>query len=790
MATWTGSLPREDSSPWRDVVQLLSSETSFRSREVATNRGVLRSRLAMQATMDGSGMGATISDGITKHTCLETALTAAELADTNWRTGCSGAIGSVEGQEVLRYAMERAKSGFAKEEVAELLEKLLRLLGVVGSGRTSGTFGRRKEAHAINGMRLLLSTISTLIQEIAVDNKGAPGFLWTQIGGCIRESLECVLFARSSVVFAGDRAYSVVASLLKNINTLLLEYVRLESAPPFIPESEALSFLHLLQPLAVASAPYVFEGQSTTRCYFSDVDVSTMSDSDFAQGGGQLRSLCCRDLSAKVRQLSLSCMQSMFRIVPKAFFGRWPLVLNFPKLRSTDTPYPTLMAVILMDTVPKVRCAAILAIQALFDCKALKHWPVELEAQEKLNWDNVDLAKLGGTVDGLGGAGPSFTSLSSSISQTIRDVFDVLLFTCDSSYSNEVVASRPRGGPHCRDGMIGLDKLVAVRVLSRLVCAIPLEKMRSDILYKVIRFAVVHPFCRLSAADGSCSTVPATNGLSADTCCLAAERQRPFDRQSGSVPTGGTYLPPHLRRRHPANPTATDVPCSTSSLLGDMENTERNRVDRVAGLAEAIESESFECDPTVYVHASISLLLAITGLKPPRPEVLEALEKPFSVNGGDCSTMRHLIEVLSYEADRWLSSLAEGGRSPPTEPPIFLKDLLAVLQRICRQYPQLVLPPVADVLPLLSSLSSKDSVLHLRTLRILHDLLFSVRLQDIGSQLDHSRTVALVTTAVIPTVTSFGTAQEHQEPMLVAAVKCFAQMSPNVSNSSSPMTLK
>ncbi|CAJ1420815.1 unnamed protein product [Effrenium voratum] len=154
-------------------------------------------------------------------------------------------------------------------------------------------------------------------------------------------------------------------------------------------EAAALTTLACLQPLAVLGAPYVLPGRVLPPPGLSVPSDCSWSETDAAEGRSKGKGRDGKDGASAVAMLQLQCRSlalrsfaQLFKLWPKAFFGRWSLVLDFQSgevSRPCGQPLPMLLSICQQDPAPKVRQAGLVALLALLQAPQLRNWPVPLE---------------------------------------------------------------------------------------------------------------------------------------------------------------------------------------------------------------------------------------------------------------------------------------------------------------------------------------------------------------------------------------------------------------------------
>ncbi|CAE7250055.1 unnamed protein product [Symbiodinium natans] len=167
-------------------------------------------------------------------------------------------------------------------------------------------------------------------------------------------------------------------------------------------EPSALVILACLQPVAVVGAPYVLPGRRpaaaapagppglpSSDCSWSETDAISSAVETKSRGHRHENTdgtTAASSLQAQCRTAALRDFAHLFKLWPKAFFGRWALVLDFQSgevCRPTgSTPLPMLLSICQQDPAPKVRSAALGALCALLAAPNVRSWPVPLESQK------------------------------------------------------------------------------------------------------------------------------------------------------------------------------------------------------------------------------------------------------------------------------------------------------------------------------------------------------------------------------------------------------------------------
>ncbi|CAE8737401.1 unnamed protein product, partial [Polarella glacialis] len=254
-------------------------------------------------------------------------------------------------------------------------------------------------------------------------------------------------------------------------------------------EPSALALLACLQPLSVTGAPYV------TRCRVPlqgpgppglaalgapplssdwswsdrDTELSAVDADSVAavrrrtagkgRGGAEDAATVAMALQAQCRAGALrSCVQ-LFKLWPKAYFGRWPLVLDFQSgevCRSSGgaAPLPMLLAICQQDLSPKVRAAALASVCALLEAPSVRSFPVPLER------------------DGVGNSAGG--SLSEQLAKTLRQSHSVVFKLVQCSNVGDVQN--------------------ALRACGDLASSTPYTKLKPGLLTEIVQRLV--PFLR------------------------------------------------------------------------------------------------------------------------------------------------------------------------------------------------------------------------------------------------------------------------------------------------------
>eukprot|EP00913_Durusdinium_trenchii_P021732 g20418.t1 len=171
--------------------------------------------------------------------------------------------------------------------------------------------------------------------------------------------------------------------LQRSSRAMLREAVQLLQALPQVLEvtgdtleASALTALAHLQPLAVLGAPYVLPRRTAAEVsgraeVSSSVSWSETEPQSAAERKGKGRGegkdavTALQTLQAQCRSLSLRNFAQLFKLWPKAFFGRWPLVLDFQSGEvcrpGSGIQRPMLLSICDRDPVVRVRQQALKA---------------------------------------------------------------------------------------------------------------------------------------------------------------------------------------------------------------------------------------------------------------------------------------------------------------------------------------------------------------------------------------------------------------------------------------------
>lgn len=275
----------------------------------------------------------------------------------------------------------------------------------------------------------------------------------------------------------------------------------LQALPPVLEmtshlEASALPALASLQPLAVLGAPYVLPGRARpppglaglaprdpSDCSWSETDASATERVKGKGRGEGKDSSKVEPLQIQLRALALRNFAQLFRLWPKAFFGRWPLVLDFQSgevCRPTGKPLPMLLSICEQDPAPKVRTAALSALLALLQAPQLRTWPVPLEAAKTQQ---------------------SSTSLTGQLAVTIRQSHALVMELID------------------RDE---LTQLNALRACSDLATCTPYTKLHSglltSLLHKLLTFLSLADLKLEASAQALAAVMAIGSVLKRDDC--------------------------------------------------------------------------------------------------------------------------------------------------------------------------------------------------------------------------------------------------------------------------------
>lgn len=250
-------------------------------------------------------------------------------------------------------------------------------------------------------------------------------------------------------------------------------------------EPSALALLASLQPSAVVGAPYVVRGQhaaargvvaglvppsaTSSGTEYSELDQGDSSTSSRPRATGKMRggggeedvTGAMASQAAQCRTSGLRAFVQLFRLYPKAFFGRWSLVLDFQSgevVRATaggGAPLPLMLAICQQDPSPKVRAAGLAALCALLEAPGVRNFPVPLE-------------RGGPGASSSRAGGGSFTSLADQVATTLRQSHAVVLGLLQ------------RGGPP-------LEMQSALRACGDLLGCTPYAKLQPGLLAAALR---------------------------------------------------------------------------------------------------------------------------------------------------------------------------------------------------------------------------------------------------------------------------------------------------------------
>ena len=278
--------------------------------------------------------------------------------------------------------------------------------------------------------------------------------------------------------------------------------------------------LSYLQPAAVVGAPYVVRpgvaagvaGPAGALLSSDDrSELNATGPGSGADGGagarrraaGKSRGAAGEDaasamvtVAAYCRTFALRAFAVLFKAYPRAFFGRWPLVLDFQSGESSRTmgaagSYPLLLVICQQDPVQKVRAAALGGICALLEAPNVRTWPVPLEAG------------AAGALPARGTAKPSFTPLATLVASTLRQSHDLVF---------GLLQSKSQADVQC-----------ALRACGGLLANTPYPKLKPGLLSRTVRS--IMPFvCGAVGAELRLDSVPQT--FSASVTALAAAMKR------------------------------------------------------------------------------------------------------------------------------------------------------------------------------------------------------------------------------------------------------------------------
>ncbi|CAK9025329.1 HEAT repeat-containing protein 6 [Durusdinium trenchii] len=308
--------------------------------------------------------------------------------------------------------------------------------------------------------------------------------------------------------------------LQRSSRAMLREAVQLLQALPQVLEvtgdtleASALTALAHLQPLAVLGAPYVLPRRTAAEVsgcaeVSSSVSWSETEPQSAAERKGKGRGegkdavTALQTLQAQCRSLSLRNFAQLFKLWPKAFFGRWPLVLDFQSGEvcrpGSGIQRPMLLSICDRDPVVRVRQQALSALVALLQAPQLKAWPVPLETSQKAQ---------------------SSTSLTGQLAMTIRQSHALVMELMDGDE---------------------LNQLNALRACADLVASTPYSKLQSglitSLLDKLLAFAYQSEL-KLEASPPVLALVLALSSLLKREDCAAEITKALFRTRRPSGPS-------------------------------------------------------------------------------------------------------------------------------------------------------------------------------------------------------------------------------------------------------------
>lgn len=259
----------------------------------------------------------------------------------------------------------------------------------------------------------LVGVLSTSLSQTRTIQTCSQGFLCFQK---IAELHPAALRQQSAkVASATTSALHVLSDTLqqqrnRSARSVLREAAALLTALPVVIEQlgrelepSALVILACLQPLAVVGAPYVLPGRRpptvaapaglpglpSSDCSWSETDGISSAVETKSRGirrESKDGTTAATTLQAQCRAAALRDFAHLFKLWPKAFFGRWSLVLDFQSGEvcrpAGSAPMPMLLSICQQDPAPKVRAAALGALCALLAAPNVRSWPVPLEREK------------------------------------------------------------------------------------------------------------------------------------------------------------------------------------------------------------------------------------------------------------------------------------------------------------------------------------------------------------------------------------------------------------------------
>ncbi|CAK0907249.1 unnamed protein product, partial [Prorocentrum cordatum] len=333
--------------------------------------------------------------------------------------------------------------------------------------------------------------------------------------------------AEAVMVSAHRVSCSLLGEQAASANTLRDSDKLLQSLGPVLREVKdhlepsALQLLQLLQPCAVSGASYVVRerraagaavakptgGYPLSETERSEAEASAGTPSRRRTGTGAVEDeyTVQQSLAAQCRTAALRNFAQLFRLFPKAFFGRWPLVLDFQSGEASRAgedgaaPLPILLTICREDPWQKVRGAALGAVCSLLEAPAVRTWPVPLERGES----SEAVSPRRGGARGRGRGASSFTPLAGQMATTLRQAHGVVL---------GLLGGRAAG-----------DAQLALRACADLVACTPYPKLRPGLLTEMVRGVV--PFLEVlsTSATPEGGQQPLTAALAALGAALKRE---------------------------------------------------------------------------------------------------------------------------------------------------------------------------------------------------------------------------------------------------------------------------
>eukprot|EP00927_Polykrikos_kofoidii_P049799 TRINITY_DN43808_c0_g1_i1.p1 TRINITY_DN43808_c0_g1~~TRINITY_DN43808_c0_g1_i1.p1 ORF type:complete len:1362 (-),score=203.36 TRINITY_DN43808_c0_g1_i1:86-4171(-) len=218
-------------------------------------------------------------------------------------------------------------------------------------------------------------------------------------------------------------------------------------------------------------------------------------------------------LAAQCRAAALRASAQFFRIWPKTFFGRWPLVLDFSSAaysalgNPSGLPLPMLIAIGQQDPVAKVRSSALEALCALLEAPGVRTWPVPLE---RGTVETASSSTVGRHDLRSGSATPAFTSLSGQVATTLRQSHNLVL---------ALLANDRKG-----------DVYAALRACSQLLSCTPYNKLRPGLMSMMVQRLSAF---LVAAADADDAEQMSQNSVGAVAALSAALRREDCAEELG-----------------------------------------------------------------------------------------------------------------------------------------------------------------------------------------------------------------------------------------------------------------